>query len=154
MPTMKPIPMILFCPRCQSQHIDRPNHRNDNNAPHSIDFQHPDDYGLACINYETEWTNPPHKSHLCAVCGCIWRPADVPTEGVVEIQTKGSRDNWEVEVPMCGLMPIAGVQRLIPSAERLPEIGHLIVAHWESKETYWAGRYRGVKQSFDSWFAL
>src|SRR5205814_9973995 len=43
---------------------------------------------------ERGWLNPPHKSHLCAACGTIWRPADVETEGVAAIQSKGQHDTW------------------------------------------------------------
>ena len=64
-----PLPLILHCPRCGCQHIDAPN-------------------GGA------GWTNPPHRSHLCAGCGTIWRPADVPTTGVGTVLTKGKADNW------------------------------------------------------------
>lgn len=64
-----PIPMILHCPQCHVQHIDEPDERT------------------------ADWTNPPHRSHLCHGCGHIWRPADVPTEGVRAIQTKGSNDS-------------------------------------------------------------
>jgi hypothetical protein len=60
-----PIPMILFCPSCGVQHIDNP---------------------------EGDWTNPPHRSHLCGYCGHIWRPADVSTNGVKEITTTGKED--------------------------------------------------------------
>jgi len=63
-----PIDMVLFCPRCGEQHIDAPDERTP------------------------DWTNPPHKSHLCHACGCIWRPADVPTNGVAAIRTKGKND--------------------------------------------------------------
>lgn len=66
----KPIPMLLFCPSCGIQHIDEPDER----TPH--------------------WDNPPHRSHLCHACGCIWRPADVATVGVVRIATSGKADNW------------------------------------------------------------
>ena len=62
-----PIPMLLFCPRCGAQHIDAP-------------------------QPEKNWDNPPHKSHECQSCSYVWRPADVPTTGVAEIETKGSRD--------------------------------------------------------------
>jgi hypothetical protein len=65
-----PIPLILHCPKCGLQHIDAP----DGRTP--------------------EWTNPPHKSHLCHGCGCIWRPCDQPTEGVATIETSGKADNW------------------------------------------------------------
>jgi len=60
------IPMILYCPRCHHQHIDKPS-------------------GV--------WSNPPHRSHLCSACGWIWRPADVATTGVKNIQTRGEHDS-------------------------------------------------------------
>lgn len=64
-----PIPMVLHCPRCGTQHIDEAT---------------------------PEWGNPPHRSHACQNpgCGCIWRPADVATEGVAAIVTRGGADNW------------------------------------------------------------
>ena len=67
-PVPKPIDMILHCPDCGEQHIDDP--------------EPPD------------WDNPPHKSHLCAKCGLIWRPADVPTNGVAVLATRGTNDTW------------------------------------------------------------
>lgn len=63
-----PIPMVLHCPRCGTQHIDEAT---------------------------PEWDNPPHRSHACQKCGCIWRPADVATVGVATITTRGRADNWE-----------------------------------------------------------
>jgi hypothetical protein len=63
----EPVPMILFCPACGSRHIDQ-------------------------ANPENGWLNPPHRSHLCAACGHIWRPADIPTAGVAAIATRGRRD--------------------------------------------------------------
>lgn len=63
------INLVLFCPRCHTQHVDKPN---------------------PIMN----WTNPPHKSHLCAQCGLIWRPCDFPTNGVKRITTKGKDDTW------------------------------------------------------------
>ena len=65
----KPVDMILLCPRCHEQHIDRP-------------------------EPEINWLNPPHKSHLCLYCGTVWRPADIPTNGVARINTHGKNDNW------------------------------------------------------------
>lgn len=65
----EPIPMILACPACDLFHIDKP------------------DPAIG-------WTNPPHKSHLCAGCKTIWRPADVETTGVAKIQTRGKHDTW------------------------------------------------------------
>lgn len=70
--TATPIPMLLFCPKCRTQHVDAP-------------------------EPEREWTNPPHKSHLCHGCGLIWRPADVPTVGVEKINTRGDADTWQPE---------------------------------------------------------
>lgn len=64
---MKPIDMIIHCGQCGHQHVDAP---------------------------DGEWTNPPHRSHLCAACGAIWRVADVPTNGVARIATRGSADTW------------------------------------------------------------
>lgn len=62
-----PIPMLLWCPKCNAQHIDEPSEG---------------------------WDNPPHRSHLCHACGCIWRPADVATTGVKDIKTAGDADTW------------------------------------------------------------
>lgn len=69
-----PIPMMLHCPRCSIQHVDAP---------------------------DGEWTNPPHRSHLCHACGCIWRPADVPTAGVQSIETRGKADTSIACLPAC-----------------------------------------------------
>lgn len=73
-----PIDMVLYCPACGTQHIDAPDP--------SPQFASPDEV----------WTNPPHRSHLChnPKCGTIWRPADVPTNGVARIETKGKADSW------------------------------------------------------------
>lgn len=67
----KPIDMILHCPKCHVQHIDEAGGEWDGKA----------------------WDNPPHKSHLCLACGHIWRPADVPTNGVAATKTKGKADS-------------------------------------------------------------
>lgn len=64
---VKPLDMVLHCPHCGLQHVDAA---------------------------RGEWTNPPHRSHLCAICGTIWRPADVPTNGVAAIGTRGKADTW------------------------------------------------------------
>lgn len=64
-----PIPMVLHCPVCGTQHIDAPEPENG-------------------------WTNPPHKSHLCHACGTVWRPAEIPTVGVAALSKLGSSDTW------------------------------------------------------------
>ncbi len=104
----KPIDMILNCPKCGLQHIDAPNPKHDlyansdTDKPKSIlDSNGEVVLGLCkrCGRAESEldepcWTNPAHKSHLCGRCGCIWRPADVETNGVPAIVTRGQKDNW------------------------------------------------------------
>lgn len=76
----QPIDMVLHCPKCGMQHIDAPEDEidmqcNTNRVP-----------GL-------QWDNRPHRSHLCHGCGHIWRPADVPTNGVQTVKTKGKDDS-------------------------------------------------------------
>ncbi|QCP50189.1 hypothetical protein FAZ95_13970 [Trinickia violacea] len=75
----EPIDMVLHCPKCGVQHIDGPEWADD---PHDIE------QGQMRV-----WSNPPHRSHLCHHCGFIWRPADVPTNGVASVKTKGKNDS-------------------------------------------------------------
>ncbi|HJS82373.1 MAG TPA: hypothetical protein VJ742_06005, partial [Nitrososphaera sp.] len=67
--SLLPIDMILPCPNCGKLHVDAPEPENG-------------------------WDNPSHKSHLCHGCGTIFRPADVPTNGVAAIKTRGDADTW------------------------------------------------------------
>lgn len=60
-----PVDMLIFCPKCRLQHVD---------APHD------------------EWTNPPHRTHECQGCGHLWRIADIPTNGVATLHSKGRND--------------------------------------------------------------
>jgi hypothetical protein len=83
-----PINMILFCPNCGQQHLDRPDMPED---------------GADWKETDIAWTNPPHRSHLCHNCGHIWRPADVPTNGVRNITTRGSNDS---KAPMLAAMAV------------------------------------------------
>lgn len=53
-----PIPMLLRCPNCHEPHIDQA---------------------------EGDWTNPPHRTHLCAGCKRTWQPALVNTTGVLTL---------------------------------------------------------------------
>lgn len=51
-----PKKMVLHCPACALQHIDR-----------------------------NEWaTTRIHRTHLCEGCGHLWRPSEEPTVGVEE----------------------------------------------------------------------
>lgn len=85
----KPINVILFCPRCGTQHVDAPESEET--------FQNRmQAFGLVAEpqdRFPSRWTNPPHKSHLCHNCYAVWRPADVPTNGVAQIKTRGKEDN-------------------------------------------------------------
>lgn len=84
----KSIDMVLHCPKCGLQHIDAPDH------PY---------YGgmLTVDGFTPRWDNPPHRTHLCAGCGHKWRPADVPTNGVPAVQTKGKDDSPVVAPTYC-----------------------------------------------------
>lgn len=81
-----PIKMILHCPACGLQHIDAPT--GEHSPGCNITCGMPAS-GCSC----KKWDNPPHRSHLCAGCGHIWRPADVCTEGVQSIETRGANDS-------------------------------------------------------------
>lgn len=53
-PEPKPVPMILYCPMCTERHID-----------------------------QGEFETKVHHTHSCQSCGHTWRPAVVPTVGVM-----------------------------------------------------------------------
>jgi hypothetical protein len=72
------IDMVLHCPACGLQHIDAPE---------------PSEHFEANGDRIMLWDNPPHRSHLCKGCGHIWRPADVPTNGVQAVRTQGKNDS-------------------------------------------------------------
>ena len=67
----KPVDMVLYCPKCGTQHIDAP-------EPSMLT----EDAAMYGGDWPSRWKNPPHKSHLCHVCAHIWRPSDTPTNGV------------------------------------------------------------------------
>ncbi|WP_157783553.1 hypothetical protein [Rhizorhabdus wittichii] len=74
-PPDAPINIVLHCPNCGLQHIDEPVGEWEGRP----------------------WANPPHRSHLCHGCGCIWRPADIATNGVSSIETRGKADTWPAD---------------------------------------------------------
>lgn len=84
MTSATPIDMVLHCPRCGTQHVDAPEPAVE--------------HDMGAVEFPA-WDNPPHKSHLCHACGCIWRPADVPTNGVAELKTRGTSDTWLTPQP-------------------------------------------------------
>jgi hypothetical protein len=69
-----PIDMVLHCPCCGVQHVDAPEPASG-------------------------WANPPHRSHQCHHCRHVWRPADVATNGVITIATRGGGDSALVAPP-------------------------------------------------------
>lgn len=81
----RPIDMVLHCPNCGAQHIDKPEGQFYPGMTADESAAQNDAYDL--------WTNPPHRSHLCHSCGHIWRPADVPTNGVAAVKTRGKADD-------------------------------------------------------------
>lgn len=87
-----PIDMVLHCPVCHEQHVDV--EEPIQWAP----FEVKDTVVLGSTMVGEmnpfRWKNPPHRSHLCHACGCVWRPADVPTNGVASINTSGRNDTW------------------------------------------------------------
>ncbi len=77
-----PIDMVLHCPECGAQHIDKP-------EPSML----AGDAAMMGGDWPGRWTNPPHRTHLCHFCGHKWRPADVATNGVAAVKTRGKDDS-------------------------------------------------------------
>src|SRR5262249_48664869 len=59
----KPIDMVLYCPKCNTQHIDAPE------RDLAMDFAVVAGFTELSPGYRP-WTNPPHKSHLCQNKAC------------------------------------------------------------------------------------
>jgi hypothetical protein len=78
--------MVLHCPACGTQHID---------APEEEEYE--DRSGQ--LRMKCDWTNPPHRSHLCHACEHVWRPADVQTNGVAAVKTIGKNDSPIASTP-------------------------------------------------------
>ena len=94
----KSIDMVLHCPKCGLQHIDKDNYEELRIEAAELGVDREGDRELERWIEEREWTNPPHRSHLCASCKHIWRPADVCTNGVLAVKTKGQEDDPIEEV--------------------------------------------------------
>ena len=88
----KSIDMVLHCPACGMQHVDEDNSEQVRIVAAERGYEHGSRDWEAFIE-RNEWANPPHRSHLCAGCGHVWRPADVCTNGVAAVKTKGKQDS-------------------------------------------------------------
>lgn len=79
-----PLDMILHCPHCGVQHIDKPEPGVCSSCGIDVDAHET----VGCTEF-SEWVNPPHKKHLCKTadggCGKLFKPALVPTNGVKEL---------------------------------------------------------------------
>lgn len=62
-----PIPMLLWCPMCHARHVD-----------------------------VGEFATKSHKDHSCQSCGLTWRPAKVPTVGVMFLPGYKDKDPADV----------------------------------------------------------
>lgn len=80
------VDMILFCPACGAQHVDK---AEKCHGACLCAGGGPSDDDCIC----GAWKNPPHRSHLCHSCKHIWRPSDVHTNGVAAIRSKGVNDS-------------------------------------------------------------
>jgi hypothetical protein len=101
----EPIDMLIFCPNCGKQHIDRSDPvcgrmdiHDEDCSPCQRSKGHDGEHMCSPMDDNKRWTNPVHKSHTCrkddSGCGKIFRVADVPTNGVAEIKTRGKDDTW------------------------------------------------------------
>lgn len=90
---------ILFCPKCKTQHIDKAEPDKcqecggDEFSHFDIDENGKQRDGTSCGHTTTcdctrfvAWLNPPHKKHRCHNCNHVWKPLNIPTNGVKELE--------------------------------------------------------------------
>lgn len=94
----EPVALPLICPRCRNAHVD-----------------------------EGEWATPAraHRTHLCAHCGCEWRPFDFPTIGLPDVFHEPARSAGAIgglRAREAGPIddPIKDLREFIASAWRKP----------------------------------
>jgi len=96
---VEPIDMILYCPNCGNKHIDEPEQFKPvgqcecRGGPDTCETCDANEQAYYEWRSEGPWTNPPHRSHLCRFCKHVWRPADVATNGVAILMTRGQDDS-------------------------------------------------------------
>lgn len=100
---IEPKNMVLHCPECGFQHIDKadPNNCEDcghSDSPHfnagernicagdgkAVKITRNGEKSCNCEGFNP-WLNPPHKSHRSHKCNHVWRPFEFPTNGVAGI---------------------------------------------------------------------
>lgn len=88
---LAPVDMVLYCPKCNTQHIDAP------------ELDPPG----AAIRAKGAWDNPPHRTHKCVACAHLWRPSDTSTNGVQATASGKDADcvPWVPMPPNTGRLP-------------------------------------------------
>lgn len=134
----KPIDMVLHCPACGLQHIDKDNTEDLRIEAAETGRDREGDKELDRWLEDNEWTNPPHRSHLCLGCKHIWRPADVPTNGVKAVSTTGKADSPIVPSSNQTLRHVAviahsGGLAQLSEADALAAVRRLTLAHWDKR---------------------
>lgn len=98
----KPVDMVMHCPKCGLQHIDRRDCVHDHFDVPCRNMTPPDEYErriAEMLEWERThtWDNPPHKSHLCRKedggCGFIWRPSATHFTNGVQAVEPGKNDS-------------------------------------------------------------
>jgi rubrerythrin len=90
---IEPVDMLLFCPNCGQRHVDEAKPDVcETCGGEKDDFPRNEGALICTCEAFTAWLNPLHKSHRCNFCNHVFRPADVPTNGVAALKTKGERD--------------------------------------------------------------
>ncbi len=123
-----PVDMVLYCPKCGTQHIDAPDERTP------------------------DWTNPPHKSHLCHGCGHIWRPSDTPTNGVE--RTTSGKDADTAPLPQQESQLLVAAEKATPLLEAARAVVNSSVhpsscqgGYYRVPENVWQKLYTAVIQN-------
>jgi hypothetical protein len=146
-----PIDMLLYCPRCATQHVDeaKPDvcetcgHKKEKHSKTGCDWSRERGGGMSgklrsiefchCERF-TAWLNPPHKSHRCTACNHVWRPADVATNGVKDLESQGARDGSPQP------MKAENVQALVDALRSVVKIADEAAQEWDSDNDMRVGK--------------
>lgn len=143
-PAQMPIDMVMHCPKCGLQHIDRPDappRLANGDVAHGCEICDGEDE-CTCPGWKASWwTNPPHKSHLCRKddggCGNIWRPCSSHATNGVGSVLAGEHDH-----------PLIGQRASEQSfTTAVPELNTLL------QETFWMGRGPNNQDTGMAWFS-